>query len=119
MHATQHIVFPRLLHFTLQPRAEWMKLIGMPLESPPLHAQLRRRWRWNLDVLLVQHEQRTMKLGARGVIYPWVGVPIRSAVGGVSGACKVAGHVHHPLLETDIPVQLGIQIGKIEETGEV
>ena len=53
------------------------------------------------------------------MIDPWVGVPIRSALGGISCPREVAGHLQHPLLETDIPIQLGVEIGKIEETGEV
>src|SRR3982751_1794094 len=71
-----------------------------------------------LHVLLVQKEQRSMEIRARALIDPWRRAAIRSSAGGIGGRAEVARQMNQSLLESDIPIQLGVEIGRIQEHGE-
>ena len=69
----------------------------------------------NLDVLLVEHEQRAMEVGARGVIDPRGGVPVGCPIRWVCGPSQISCELGQPLLRPDVAIELGVEVGRVEE----
>ena len=76
---------------------------------------VRRR---DLYVLLVEDEQRTVEIRARWMVDPRIGVPMGCSIGRVRRICEVSGQVNHSLLETDVSIELGIEILGIQKGGQ-
>jgi hypothetical protein len=71
--------------------------------------------RSDLDVLLVDAEKGAMKVCARRMVYPRRGVPIRGSIRWKCRVGEIPNQVEEPLLETNVAIQLRIQIGRVEK----
>ena len=84
-----------------------MKLVRLTVRGRDLH------------VLLVENEQRAVEIGARWMVDPRIGVPVGSSIGRIRRIRKVSCQLNQALLETDVPIELGIEIGGIEERSQL
>src|SRR5688500_20411431 len=76
--ATQYVLNPWPLQLPHHPAREWMELVRMPS---------RRR---DLNVLLVQDEQRTVEIGARRVVDRRISVAVGGSIRRISRRREVA-----------------------------
>ena len=72
----------------------------------------------DLHVLFVENEERTVEIGARPVVDPQIGVPVGSSISRIRRIREVSCRLNQPLLETDVPIELGIEIRSIEERSQ-
>jgi hypothetical protein len=71
--------------------------------------------RRNLYVLLVENEQCAVEIGARVVVDPRSGVPVGGSIGRIRSRGEISRQLNQPLLQTDVPIELRVEIGRIEE----
>ena len=106
LHPTKHLGLPRPFELAHQSTHEGMELVSVAATGR------------DLDVLLVDHQQRAMKLGAGVVIDPRRGAPVGGAIRGVRGVAKIPGDGDQPFLEADISIEPGVEVGRIEQDGQ-
>ncbi len=59
-----------------------------------------------------------MKIGASRVVNPRCTAPISGFVVGISSDAQVSRQMNQPLLEADILIERGAEIGRIEQSAE-
>jgi hypothetical protein len=74
--------------------------------------------RRDLYVLLVENEQRAVKIRPRCMIDPWRGATVGSFADWIGSDGEVPRQMDQSLFESDVPIELGVEIRRIEEQAE-
>ena len=72
----------------------------------------------DLYVLLVENEQRTMEIRTACMVDPLSVASLSSSIRWVRSSPQVSCKLNQPLFQTNVPIELGIEIGGIEKRAE-